>query len=447
MEQLPKVVIIGAGFGGLDAARELANKQVDVLLIDRNNFHTFTPLLYQVATSALDPSEVAYPVRSIFRNNSNVRFMLGEVEAIDYAAKQITVRTNYVARQESYDYLIVAAGSITSYFGMDHVEEYAFGLKSLSEAVVLRNHILKLFERAAWTEDEDYRDALLTIVVVGGGPTGLETSGALHELYNYVLDNEYPGLRDSNAHVILVEATDRLLLPFPEKLQKSARKQLESLGVKVIVGNPIVEVTPDHIRLKDGTVIPTYTLVWAAGVKATSVASMLDVPLGRAGRVPANPTLEVPDREHIYVIGDIAYLENDSGQPYAMLIPVAKQQGRLAAKNILRVLEELPQQSFRYRERGIMATIGRSRAVAWIFNRVQLQGYLAWIAWLGLHLLWLLGFRNRLNVLINWVWNYLTYDRSVRIILEHQPHRADQPPESEKHLDVSENGLPQSRVN
>jgi NADH dehydrogenase len=418
----PKVIIIGAGFGGLDAARRLVKQPVDVLLIDRNNFHTFTPLLYQVATCALDPSEIAYPVRSIFRGPDNLRFLLGEVEAIDYPNRQVIVKTSDQIRHEPYDYLIVAAGSITSYFGMDQVERVAFGLKSLSEAVVLRNHILKLFERAAWTDDPAQRDALLTLVVVGGGPTGLETAGALYELYNYVLDAEYPRLAHVNARVILVEATDRILAPYPDQLQAAARKQLESLGVEVILGNPVANAASDHVTLKDGRVIFTHTLVWAAGVKASPVAAMLDVPLSRAGRVPVAPTLEVIGREQVYAVGDIAYLEDERGQPYPLVIPVAKQQSKQAARNILRRLGGETQQPFKYYDRGIMATIGRSRAVAWIFNRISISGYLAWIAWLGLHLVWLLGFRNRLNVLVNWVWNYLTYDRSVRIILEHRPH-------------------------
>ncbi len=424
-QERPRIVIVGAGFGGLDAARILAKLPLDVLLIDRHNFHTFTPLLYQVATCALDPSEIAYPVRTIFRGKDNVRFLLGELEAIDYETRQVTINANGQMRQERYDYLIVAAGSITSFFGMDQLEKIAFGLKSLSEAVVLRNHILKLFERAAWTDDPQQRDAMMTLVVVGGGPTGLETAGALYELYNYVLDEEYPRLKNIKARVILVEATDRILTPYPDGLQKAARKQLESLGVEVILGNPVADAASDHVRLKDGRIIPSYTLVWAAGVKASPVAEMLGVALSKGGRIPVKATLEVIGRERIYAVGDIAYLEDKAGQPYPMVIQVAKQQAKLAAKNILRQLRGEVQVPFEYYDLGIMATIGRSRAVAWIFNRVALSGFIAWIAWLGLHLIWLLGFRNRLTVLVNWFWNYLTYDRSVRIILEHRPHEPD----------------------
>jgi NADH dehydrogenase len=409
----PTVVIIGAGFGGLHAAQKLMDKDVDVLVVDRQNFHLFTPLLYQVATSGLEPGEIAYPVRGILRGKANIRFMLGDVQQLDTDQKQLTIRTNGNTQQESYDFLIVAAGSETHYFGM---EQHAFGLKTLSDAVTLRNHLLKCFEKAAWEKDSAKQDALTTLVVVGGGPTGLETAGALRELYSHVLKGEYndglPG------RVILIEMMDHLLDPYPKRLQQAARRQLETMGVEVVLGDQVVETAHDYIRLNSGRVIPTYTLIWAAGVKASPVATMLNVPLGKAGRVPIKPTTEVIGLEDVYVVGDMAYLEDPKGQPYPMLIPVAKQQGLLVGRNILRRMAGQDQRDFHYHDRGIMATIGRSRAVAWIFYKVQLTGFLAWMAWLGLHFITLMGFRNRLNVFINWVWNYFTYDRSVRIILE-----------------------------
>jgi len=428
-EQRPTVVILGAGFGGLYAAKTLANSKVDVLIIDRSNYHLFSPLIYQVATSGLDPSSVAYPVRGIFRGKKNVRFLLGTVEGIDYTNQHLTVRTNGNTQQVPYDYLIMAAGSQTHYYGNTEIEQHSFGLKTLSDAVVLRNHILKLFEKAAWTEDIQQVEAMTTMVVVGGGPTGLETAGALKELYEHVLSKEYANqFRGVNGRVILIEAQDHLLDPYPQKLQNAARKQLEDMGIEVLLGASLTSVAADHVRLSDGRVIPTYTVVWAAGVKASSTAEMLDVPLKRNGRVPVLPTLEVEGRQNIYAVGDMAYLEDPHGQPYPMLIPPAKQQGILAAQNILRRLEGQPQKDFYYgglRDRGVMATIGRSRAVAGIFYKIQLTGFLAWVAWLGLHLITLLGFRNRLTVLVNWVWSYFTYDRSVRIILEHRPHAND----------------------
>jgi NADH dehydrogenase len=424
-ERKPKVVIIGAGFGGLHAARRLANKPVDVLVIDRSNFHTFTPLLYQVATCGLDPSEIAYPVRTIFRNVGNIRSLLGEVVGIDYEVKQLTIRTNGSTRLEPYDYLIVATGSVTNYFDNPSLSHYAFSLKTLSDAVVLRNHVLKLFEKAAWTDDAAQKEALTTLVVVGGGPTGIETAGALYELYNYVLKQEYAKAHNLKARVILIEATDRLLAPYPARLQRAALTQLKSLGVEVILDRVIETAAADHITLTNGEVIPTHTLIWSAGVKASPIASMLNVPLQRGERVPVEPTMQVIGREDIYAVGDINYVEYKDGQPYPQMIPVANQQGTLAADNILRRIRHEPQEPFRYFDKGIMATIGRSRAVAWVFNRIQLTGFLAWLAWLGLHLLTLMGFRNRLSVFLGWVWNYLTYDRSVRIILEHQPHVSD----------------------
>jgi NADH dehydrogenase len=414
----PKIVIIGAGFGGLYAARALANKAVDVILVDRHNFHTFTPLLYQVATCGLESEEIAYPVRGIFRGETNVRFLLGEVVDIEHETRQIHVRTNGSVRQESYDYLILAAGSVASYFGNESLKEHSFVLKTLNDAVTLRHHILKLFEKAAWSDDKSYQDTLTTMVVVGGGPTGLETAGALYELYNHVLRNEYAHLREMAAHVILVEGTDALLRPYPPYLREQAHKQLESLGVEVVLNDKINEYAHDHIRLESGRVINTYTVVWSAGVEASPLAKMLDVSLQKAGRVPVKPTLEVVGRDNVYVIGDMAYLEDPQGQPYPMLIPVANQQGTLASQNILRRIAEQTEKTFTYDDKGIMATIGRSRAVAWLFYKIQLTGYLAWVVWLGFHLITLMGFRNRLNVFINWVWNYLTFDRSARLILE-----------------------------
>ncbi len=416
--QRPRVVIIGAGFGGLYAARGLANTDVEVLLIDRNNYHTFTPLLYQVATAGLDPSEIAYPVRGIFRRNRNIRFMLGEVTEVDSQAQQVQVRTNGQVRTEDYDYLVIAAGSVTNHFGSAELAQFSHGLKDLNEAVSIRNHILRLFEKAAWENDPDAQRAMTTIAVVGGGPTGLETAGAMHELYNHVLKHEYPQGSPLEARVLLIEATDRLLAPYPQRLRDAALHQLESLGVQVMLNTRVETVGPDYITLSDGSRINTYTLIWAAGVKGAPIASMLKVPLTRGGRIPVTPQLEVIGRTRVYAVGDIAHLENPrDGQSYPQVIPVANQQGALAARNILAAIQGEDTQPFVYRDRGIMATIGRRRAVAYPFYRVQLSGWFAWVTWLGLHLLWLMGFRNRVSVFIGWVWNYLTFDRAVRIIL------------------------------
>jgi NADH dehydrogenase len=414
---LPKVVVVGGGFGGLFAARHLAGKAVEVVLIDRNNFHTFTPLLYQVATCVLDPSEVAFPIRSIFRKDTNIRFLLGEVTAIKSDEGHVTVRTESGERKETYDYLILAAGSTTAYFNGEEIRRNSFELKSLGDAVSLRNHILRQFEQAEWESDHDRRGAMTTLVVIGGGPTGVETAGALYELYNHVLAREYKARDPLKSRVVLIEQEPHILGAFPARLQRSALKQLESLGVEVLLNSTIATISPDGAQLTDGRWIPTRTVVWAAGVRASPVGGMLPVQLAKRGAVRVEPTLEVSGYRRIYAVGDMAYLEDPNVKPYPMFIPVAKQQGALAARNILRNVKGLPQQTFNYRDRGLMATIGRRRAVAWIYNRLPLSGYFAWLAWLGLHLVTLMGFRNQLNVLINWLWNYLTFDRSVRLIL------------------------------
>lgn len=430
--QKPKVIIIGAGFGGLFAARELANKPVDVLLVDRNNFHTFTPLLYQVATAALDPSQIAHPVRTIFRDTKNVNFMLGEVTAIDEAAHTVAITAGDRHLVEPYDYLVLAAGSIPNYFGNDEFRVASFELRTLRDAVRLRNHVLNLFEEAVWTEDEAQRQALLTIVVVGGGPTGLETAGAVYELYNHVLSREF-AQEHLHTRVILVERSPHLLDPYPPQLRAAALRQAQSLGIEVMLGRALAEATATYIRLDDDTVIPTHTLVWGAGVKAAPLATLLNVPLQRAGRIPIFPTTQVVGKPNIYAIGDIAHLEDKEGRPYPMLIPVAQQQGKLAAHNILANIQGQAQQPFAYHDRGTMATIGRSRAVAWLFNRIALTGLPAWFAWLALHLVMLLGFSNRVNVFIHWAWNYLTYDRSVRIIWVQEK---EDPPQRERFPDL-----------
>ena len=414
-----RVVIIGAGFAGLKAARTLANTEVDVLLIDKNNYHTFTPLLYQVATCGLHPSDVAYPVRSIFTGTKNVHFLLGEVTNINTSEQFVIVDADTgEERQERYDYLFIAAGSETNWFGNEQIKRNSFGLRDLSDAVALRHHILKLFEKAAWTEDQTERDALLTFIVVGGGPTGLETAGALYELYNHVLTKEYSNGIQFKARVILLEAMDDLLSPYPAKLRKSAKEQLASIGVEVYTGAFVDEVKFNTIKLKDGRSFDTYTIVWATGVVGSPLARMLNIELARGGRIPVEETMQVKDVDKVFAAGDTVYLEDPNGEPYPGLIPVAQQQGTLVAQNILRDIRGAAKEIFVYGDRGSMATIGRRRAVAWVYNRIQLTGFLAWVAWLLLHLVALLGMRNRILVFVNWIWDYFFYDRSVRLIIE-----------------------------
>ena len=422
MSNSPKVVIIGAGFGGLFAAHTLADKPVDVLIIDKNNYHTFTPLLYQVATCALDPSEIAHPVRTIFSKKQNVKFLLGEITAIDLQNKQITVQADSATQQIGFDYLIVAAGSQSNYFGNNDFKMFSFDLKSLADAVELRNHALRLFEKAVWSQDPAEIEALLTFVVVGAGPTGIETAGALYELYNHVLDKEFSE-RELQARVVVVEMLETVLIAYPESLRKSAEKQLKSLGVEIMLGSPVKSMQKSQVELSDGTTIPTHTLIWSAGVKGSPVANMLGVELTRGNRVKVNRHMQVDGFPHVYCVGDMSYLEDENGDLYPQLIPVAQQQARVAGRNILADIQGKEMSEFSYHDRGSMATIGRSRAVAWLYNRVKISGFLAWISWLVFHLITLVGFRNRLNVFVNWLWNYITYDRSVRIILDRKAAR------------------------
>lgn len=420
MATRPRIVIIGAGFAGLSAARLLAKQAVDVILIDRNNYHTFTPLLYQVATCGLDPSAVAYPVRSIFRDKPNVRFLLGKVTAIDSQAQTVIVNADTgEIRHEAYDYLLVAGGSQTNWFNSQSIETNSFGLRDLSDALALRNHVLKLFEKAAWTDDAAERAALMTIVVVGGGATGLETAGALHELYNHVLEQEFDKNNNMEVRVLLLEGSDNVLPPFPEHLRQSANEQLSSIGVEVRTNTLVETVHSNGIRLRDGSVIPTHTVIWAAGIVASPLAKMLNIPLERGGRVPVSRNMQVLGLNNIYAAGDMSYLRYpDSEETYAGVIQVAKQQAVIVAKNILHSINGEALEDFQYHDLGIMATIGRRRAVAYLFNRIPLKGFFAWMAWLALHLVTLLGMRNRAQVFINWVWDYIFYDRSVRIIVE-----------------------------
>ena len=417
-ESKKKIIIIGAGFGGLFAARTLAGKKVEVLLVDRQNYHTFTPLLYQVATCALDPSEIAHPIRSIFGQTRNVHTMMGEVIEIDHSTKSILVEINGEPCREEYDYLIIAAGSEPTYFGNEAFKDYTFELGTLEDAVALRNHILRLFEQAVWVMDAVMREAMTTLVVIGGGPTGVETAGALYELYNHVLERDFSPQKRLKTRVVLVEMLPYLLANYPDSLRQAALRQVRSLGVEVILQNPVKNVSTEHIQLGDGIQIPTHTVIWTAGVKSPTIAESLQLPLKKGGRIEVGPTLEVANVNQVYAVGDIAFLEDSEGEPYPMLIPVAKQQGILAARNILRHIDGLEKECFTYHDRGVMATIGRRRAVAWIYNHIRLQGFPAWLAWLGLHLITLMGFRNQANVLINWIWNYFAYDRSVRIILD-----------------------------
>lgn len=405
----PRVVIVGAGFAGLWAARSLSHSQADVLLLDRNNYHTFFPLLYQVAAGELEPDDIVYPVRSILRGQQNVRFLMNEVTEIDLVAKLVKT-TDHVF---SYDFLVLAIGSTTHFFGVTGADEYAFQLKTLEQAIVLRNHILFRFERALCETDPERRRRMLTFAIVGGGPTGVEFAGALAELIRGPLVKDYPALDPREMHVLLLEATDRLLAPFPERLGIYVVKRLQKLGVEIHLQAIVSQITPESVQLKDGSTIPLETVIWTAGVRGESFNA--ELPTMRNGQVKVLPTLQTPDHSEVYIIGDLAFIEKD-GKPLPMLGPVATQQGEAAARNIIRQTNGQAPVPFYYHNRGTMVTIGRNAAIAYIQGHA-FSGFPAWILWLSIHIYSLIGFRNRLFVLINWAWDYLFYERAVRLIV------------------------------
>jgi len=414
MAVVPKVVVIGAGFGGLEVARHLRGVPVEVTLVDQHNFHTFQPLLYQVATAGLNAADVAHAVRGLFHNQSNVRFRQGRVTGVDWGA-----RTVAVADQPGlpFDHLVVAGGATVTWFGTPGAADHGFPLYTLADATHLRNHVLRRFE-ATDTDPAELDRGGLTFVVVGGGPTGVETAGALAELFAMVFRKDYPGLDVSRARVILVEMQDHLLHPFGSSSRRHALDTLRARGVEVRVGAKVASVGPGHVTFADGEVLPCQTLVWAAGVEANPLAAAIGLPQDGGGRVVVAPDLQIPEHPGAWAIGDIAATRDRHGALLPQLAPVAMQSGRHVARQIRRQLEARPTEPFRYRDKGTMATIGRRAAVAELPGRIRLRGAPAWLAWLGLHLVFLVGKRNRLSVLLNWAWNYLTWDRGPRLILD-----------------------------
>ncbi|HYL54206.1 MAG TPA: NAD(P)/FAD-dependent oxidoreductase [Gemmatimonadales bacterium] len=406
----PTVVIVGAGFGGLRAARALRKAPVDVVLVDRRNYHLFQPLLYQVATAGLEPEQIARPVRAVLRRQKNFEFRMTEVTGLESGAKRLLTADGPIA----YDYLILAVGGETNYFGLAGVPEHGFGLKDIPEAIRIRNHVLHAFERAMLEPDPERRRAELTFVVVGGGPTGVEMAGALSELIRLVLVKDYPRLNIKDVRVLLVEATDRLLGPMPARLREAAAETLWRKHVEVRFGATVADYDGKRVVLKSGEVIPAGTLIWAAGAKAVQLTSHLGLPIARQGRIPVSDTLGVRGHDGIYVIGDAAYLEAD-GEPLPMMAPVAIQMAETVARNIRRQLDGAAPIPFRYHDPGSLATIGRNAAVAYIWG-IGFTGFPAWVVWLVVHILQLIGFRNKLFVLLNWAWDYFFYERAARLI-------------------------------
>jgi NADH dehydrogenase len=418
MNKPPQVIVIGAGFAGLWAARTLARQPVQVLLIDSNNFHTFQPLLYQVATAGIEPEAITYPVRGLLRKTPNLRFRLAMVAGIDPVNRLVTLAGSAPI---SYDYLILATGSTTRYHGIPGAETCAFPLKTIDEAIQLRNHILRCFEEASRETDPVKRRALLTFVVVGGGATGVEFAGALAELIKGPVKMDYPEISPTEIKLILMEASNRLLNGFPETLAAYTVKRLQAMGVEVRLQCPVARISPEALFPVNGDPVETKTVAWVAGVTAHAPVSSLSPAHDDPKRISVNAALQAAGHERIFVAGDLADCR-ENGHPLPIVAPVAIQQGVSAAQNILRLLRQQPLQPFKYFDKGSMVTIGRNAAVATV-GKLHFTGFIAWILWLVLHLYQLIGFRNRVLVLINWAWDYFSADRAVRVILPTEQYR------------------------
>jgi NADH dehydrogenase len=403
------VVVLGGGFGGLKAARRLRKAPVDVTLIDRRNHHVFQPLLYQVATAVLNPSDIAAPIRRIVRG-PNVTVILGEATAIDIASKVVRLDTDDVP----YDYLVVATGSTHSYFGHDEWESRAPGLKTLEDALEMRRRVLFAFEAAEREPDPERRKQWLTFVVVGGGPTGVELAGALGEIARMSLAHDFKHFDPTQARIVLVEGLPRLLSTYPEDLSEKARKSLVRLGVEVRTSTLVTEVKDDGVRAGSEWICAR-TVLWGAGVAASPLARTLGVPLDRVGRVKVTQALTIPGHDEVFVVGDLAAVESD-GKPVPGVAPAAMQEGTHAAENILRAMRGQPLAPFRYWDRGIFAVIGRGSAVGIAFEKIKMSGFVAWLAWLNIHIFFLIGFRNRLAVLFNWAYAFFTLRRNAQLI-------------------------------
>lgn len=412
MSARPRVVVVGAGFGGLAAARRLATTPVDVTVVDRNNFHTFLPLLYQVATAGLNEADVAYAVRGILRGTDNVHFRQATVVGVDWDARQVRLDDG---SNLPFDFVVVAAGATANFLGIDGAADHSLPLYTLDDAVALRNHIIERFE-AADADPSLIDDGALTFVVVGGGPTGVEVSGALSELFHVVFRRDFPRLPVGAARIVLVEAVDAVLGPFRPESQADAVEALTARGVELRTGTAVESVTSTTVHLAGGEAVPAQTLIWAAGVRANPLADALGVPTGKGGRIEVGPDLRIDGHPEAFAVGDVAAIDDGRGGLLPGVAQVAMQSGRHAAAEIERAVTGERPRPFRYRDRGNMATIGRRAAVAELPARIRLSGTVGWVAWLALHLVQLVGFRNRLSVLLNWAWNYLLWDRGPRLI-------------------------------
>jgi NADH dehydrogenase len=411
MAKRPHVVIVGAGFGGLAATRALRHVDVDVTIVDRNNYHLFQPLLYQVASGLLDPSAIASPVRTIVRRSRNVDVLRAEVTGVDLVQRRVATS----AETLDYDYLVIASGSVTDYFGSEDARQRSTGLKDLGEALSLRSRLLNCFERATLITDADARRRLLTFAIVGAGPTGVEYSGALGELIKHVLPKDYRRIDFAEVSVVLIEAGDRVLATFAPRLSRLAARSLERKGVRILLGKSVRSIDDDGIVLDGGERVETNTVVWTAGVRATTPLDLGSGALARSRRVKVTRGLHLPDHPEVFVIGDAAAFEQ-AGAVLPMLAPVAIQGGQYVGGVIAARLKGDVSPAFHYHDKGTMATVGRGDAVAQI-GSIRINGLIGWFIWIFVHLLYLVGFRNRALALCSWAWNYVFWDRPVRLIV------------------------------
>jgi len=403
-----KVVIVGAGFGGLTAAQRIARLPVQVTVLDRRNHHTFQPLLYQVATAGLSPGEIAAPIRAILKGSSNIQVLLEEVVDFRLQQKQVITKDQAI----DYDFLVIASGATHAYFGHEEWEPLAPGLKTIEDALEIRRRVLLAFELAERQPASD--KAPLQFVVVGGGPTGVELAGTLAEIAHHALNHEFRNIDPQQTRILLIEGGPRVLAAYSEELSRKAEAQLQHLGVEVLTSHMVTRIEPGAVWMGDKR-IPSPVVLWAAGVAASPLGRKLGVPVDRAGRVFVQPDLSIPGHPEVFVIGDLAALNDEHGKMLPGVAQVAIQQGNWVAETIGRDLENQPRREFHYHDKGSLATIGRAAAVAQ-FGKFEMSGYFAWLAWLFIHVLFLIGFRNRLLVMIQWAWSYLTYERGARLI-------------------------------
>ena len=410
-----RVLIVGSGFGGIEIGRRLDSRKYEVLVLDRQNYLTFQPLLYQVATGGLEPDSVAYPLRKIFRRKMNVTFRVAEVDKVEPAINSVHTTIGILP----YDILVLATGSKTNHFGMKEIQENSLSLKSVTDALDMRSFILQNFEAALLSRDVEEKKSLMNFIVAGAGPTGVEIAGALAELRNHVLPNDYPELDLSLMNITLVDASDKVLNVMSEYASRNAHKQLEQLGIRILTGVKLERYNGKEAFLSSGEILKSKALIWTAGVMGNGIIGLDASNYNRGNRILTDEYNKVKGSENIFAIGDVAAIVAADGTSHPMLAPVAMQQGKQLAAN-LNLAEGKKWKAFRYTDRGTMATIGRSRAVADL-KFTHLKGFPAWIAWLFIHLMLLVGFRNRLVVLINWIWNYFSYDRAIRLII--RPYR------------------------